>query len=451
MFLIDEKKQDENALIKKFKLEKYFRDRRAVFVLNPNLITKDELNNRETSGAGTRMLPYYRVFDADLGMDVEMRYCKSNASKKTKEGNYVPNYKPRRFDYTGKQKQVFSTDEFLFLYLNPKCLNSPFYVKGTAWMYKLKDVEAESQIVLNKGKLLQECLEWINELPGAELRIKAKAMAISDNAKLKAHFTGAKKLTDGEIRARLTNAAIDMPEVFHKVFNNVTNDFYGAIQEAIDQGVIVKIHDGGRDKWKFSKGIYKDVDICTVPAGIDAELTLRDAIASDMSNLWLKLKESIAAIDIERKISGFTSESLNESTNQAMNIAHQNHVAPVNWPVVLSTSAIVSKAIDADIIGYDRNLKTYNFIDEEGFPGELLYDHENGDPKNHRASLVEFLDTEEGDQMLDKLKELLGIDEVVNETGDNAGKMVNDLTANGVIATTPKTNNNNKRGPKPKK
>lgn len=294
--------------ILKFPLEKIIKQ--SEFLVNENLKGFD-LGSKKKRDLGTIRFPAVFTIEDKNGVSYEIRYSTSKANVKDKNGKIDVVFSPKKvtFDEDTIPSKI---DLAVFMYLHPKCKNSPFRTDDSPiWTYEYKDKEKIAGASVSKGDVMLKALNHAKSYKGDDLVLMAKGMGIAN----------ASNMTELEIQASLTEIAMANPAKYLEKTEKQVTVLDGKIIDAIDKGVFIMVEKYGVHQWNWNFGPNKGQTICEItnngiPANdflithikmnlakyYDEIMSARDNINADASaEAFMRDKNRKAAGDIDLK------------------------------------------------------------------------------------------------------------------------------------------------------
>lgn len=232
---------------------------------------------RKISGA-----PAFSAYVPGLGYDVKIRFA--TTQRKVKDGDF--SYSPTLIDMVPAEDgtAAFSDPmEFVFWYLHPWNLHSPFHQAGSPHFYEYKDGDERSRTENDHEENLINALGYIvgqYAKPMRELRAMAKGL----------NMTAVDDMTDEVVKKALRDYAKKDPVRFIDQIDSRETIFSGMIQDAIDKGILATQSLNGMLRWYLN-----GKEILPVPFSADPILTLKE----EMSTKW-----HLYAKDLQNALSG---------------------------------------------------------------------------------------------------------------------------------------------------
>lgn len=218
----------------------------------------------------------YTVFVPLLGREVRVRLAKTQRPNKDKGFDYAPKnigIEP------AEDGSVLITDEleFIFWYLRPMCLQSPFRPRNGKAFYEFKDNEAKANAEAAREEKLIDAMSLIygeNRKTVTELKEIAKGLNIS----------GVDDMSLQVVQSALAKQAKADPLTFYNSATSREIIFSGKIQSAIDLGVLEVKNINGMKRWYLS-----GEEILPLQHGVDDVKALKDFL----SEKWYLYADSI--------------------------------------------------------------------------------------------------------------------------------------------------------------
>jgi len=262
-------------------------------------------------------------------------------------------------------KRTFTPQDyeiFLWFFLNPRCLDSPFAQKNKG-EYQLEDRNQLAQEEINKTDKLVEALEAIQNMDEQKQRRVAKGIGVSN----------VKGLYPTEVDSKLRQLAESAPEQFVHKLNHASTTYKGLIYDAADQGILKQETINGVKKWMWSDGTELDV----IPKGADPYNVLESSVLEDDSNIQ-KIKDDLKGKDLETKL-------------ETANISEADDF--------LET---ISDLWDWEAIEFDKAKSAWYWLDSEGNQTQEIA--KVGNRMKKRLELAQFLTNEENKKEAQKFK-----------------------------------------------
>lgn len=270
---------------------------------NPELlINEDRISDRlgqsrELSAPAGNSKPSSFVFTWK-NIKYELKYAKFVNEVPTQTGENRKEYEPRKVVFKGVVQfyEIDDIDLMVYLYLYPKCGNSPFKSARTIHDWYFKDLEAEGQAEMDKFNELSEAISEINSLDGDALRVVAKALNITYQP-----FT-----KDIQIRAELSKRAQLDPYAFNKALNSNVTRFKGIVLMSVDMGVFELKPNGQYSSWYWGKGENNGRKVVDVISDKEnANDVLFTHIQSNMSEYYVTILNTIKHMNADAKSDDF--------------------------------------------------------------------------------------------------------------------------------------------------
>lgn len=233
--------------------------------------------------------PAFSVYVKSIGYDVKVRYA--TTQRKVKDGDFE--YQPKIIDMIPGEDGVAAIQDdqqFVFWFLHPWNLHSPFHELGAPHYFEYKDDEAQSRASNDHEENMINALGYIvgqHSKSIRELRALAKGL----------NFTGVDDMTDEVLKKALRDYARRDPVLFMNHIESRETVFSGMIQDAIDKEVLVTQSINGMVRWYLN-----GKEILPVTYGMDPLVALKSEMA-DKWHLYAKdVQEAIAGVDIKSKL-----------------------------------------------------------------------------------------------------------------------------------------------------
>lgn len=248
--------------------------RKKIIEVNSKVVD-DKGTRRPTKSIGGK--PEYLIFVPHLEREVKVRYATSQ--RKDKDDNWTYPFPKTLQLRPAEDGTELITDEmqFLFWFLRPMCLHSPFHVKGAAHYYQFQDNDARAIVEMEREE------KYINALsilvgPQAWSDVQLKHLAKGMN------LVGVDDMTPMVVKQKLKGLAHKDPVNFYNNANSREILFTGKIQEAIDQNILILKSVNGMQRWYL-----KGEEILPIQYGQDPLNELK----SHMAAKWYLYEQSI--------------------------------------------------------------------------------------------------------------------------------------------------------------
>ncbi len=293
------------------------------------------LTTRKVTGA-----PCFSVFVPKIGYEVKIRYAVTQ--RKVKDGEF--DYQPKIIDMLPGEDGVASMSDplqFVFWFLHPWNLHSPFHQVGTPHYFEYKDDDLQSKTANDHEENLINALGYIvgqYAKPMRELRALAKGLS----------FAGVDDMTDEVLKKALRDYARRDPVKFLNQIDSREISFSGMIQDAIDKEVLHTENLNGMVRWYLN-----GKEILPVTFGMDPVLALKNEMA-DKWHLYAKdVQDAINGVDIKSK--------LNKPENDEAFVAAEPHEISYKAELSPEQRAVLAKMKEEN--WYDEKIKKLAAID----------------------------------------------------------------------------------------
>lgn len=268
--------------------------RRKIIECNLRQIDRDKYRPAKSIGGK----PEYLIFVPHLEREVTIRYATSQRPGK-EPGSFVYPYPKRLPLIPAEDGTCLIPDEleFLFHFLRPMCLQSPFRNKDAQSFYQFQDNDerATKDMQLEEDRILAMSIivgpqSWTD----AQLKQLAKGLNIG----------GVNDMTPIVVKSELKKQAYRDPVVFYNKANSREVLFNGKIQEAIDGDVLKLKSMNGMQRWYLG-----NKEILPITYGQEPLNELKNHMAEKWYLYEAEIRDALAGIDIATK--------LNNSVNDA--------------------------------------------------------------------------------------------------------------------------------------
>lgn len=215
-----------------------------------------DLGSKKKRDFGELRFPSFFFVDDKDGISHEIRYARSKANVKDKQGKINEIYSPKKVQIDGDVTVVTKLDLALFLYLSKKNKQSPFRKDGESaiWSYEFVDRQGIAKQTIGRGDAMLEALSHAKKSKGQDLRMVAKGMGIED-------VDGMSEL---QIQAALSDLALVNPTLYLSKVNKQTTKMEGLVLDAVDKNIFKLDETMGTPKWLWAVGSDKGQLVCEV-------------------------------------------------------------------------------------------------------------------------------------------------------------------------------------------
>lgn len=231
-------------------------------------------NKTPNVNQGDDVFASFRYFDGNE--QYVFRYANNVPYRNRDKGDRLV-YTPKAIDlpdddFSFDDKNSF--DQAVYIYCHPACSDSPFYDPEKVARFSHNSLTKAVKRKSSKLTKLEDCLRYADNLAESEVKIFAKGLGLTLNE----HWT-----TD-DIRVELKDYALTYTDTFYNASQLETVKFDGMIQDAIDNKNIVSVNIVDTVVWNWGSGIYKGIQITSVPRGVgDTVLYLKNHIKENIA------------------------------------------------------------------------------------------------------------------------------------------------------------------------
>jgi len=228
--------------------------------------------------------PVFSAYIPALGYEVKIRFA--TTQRRLKDNDF--SYSPTVLDMLPAEDGVAAFNdnlEFVFWYLHPWNLQSPFHQAGSPWYYEYNDEEAQSKTENDYDENMIDALGYIvgqYAKPMRELRAMCKGL----------NFGGVDDMSDEVVKKTLKDYAKKDPLQFINQVDSRETVFSGLIQDAVDKGILKTESINGMSRWYLN-----GKEILPIPYSMDPMLALKE----EMSTKW-----HLYSAEIQNSLLGLT-------------------------------------------------------------------------------------------------------------------------------------------------
>lgn len=299
MILINGEVTKIDDVIKRFNVPIEKLKKHSVFLLNPALRGFALGETQEKRGVPQYYKPKGKQYPASFtsrdaeGNDVEVRFAKTR-NKRQVGDRLIDVYDPRNVRLDGIEDIPSSIDESVYMYLYPRCYQSPFR-NGKQWAYRYQDVLEEADEKMQSFDIVYQAMTHAQNIDGKELALFAKGLGIE----------GIDRMETKQVRVKLAERAMNDPVTYMAKAKSQTTLFDGRVADAIDKGVFVLKPELGIFRWAWGKGPKEgSIVVDIMNKNEDSRKILMEHIKQNINDYYediLSAHKSITAnIDAER-------------------------------------------------------------------------------------------------------------------------------------------------------
>lgn len=250
--------------------------RRKVIEVNTRKVDQDKVRPPKSIGGK----PEYLIHVPHLEREVKIRFATSQRRANDKDdNNFVYPFPKTLALHPAEDGTVLIKDEmeFLFWFLRPMCLQSPFHVAGSAHFYAFQDNDARATAEMDREEKYINAISIIvgnNSWNDTQLKHLAKGLSIQ----------GVDDMTPMVVKQELKKMAHKDPTGFFNKANSREILFSGKIQEAIDRKIITLGTHLGMQRWYLKKN-GKDEEFLPISYGQDPLTELKNKMSAEWY-LW---------------------------------------------------------------------------------------------------------------------------------------------------------------------
>lgn len=261
--------------------------RRKIIECNTRQVDRDKFRPAKSIGGK----PEYLVFVPHLEKEVRIRYANQQRPGKESGSFIYPHPKTLALKPAEDGTCLIPDElEFLFWFLRPMCLQSPFRNKDSQSFYQFQDNDARAtaDMALEESRILAMSIivgpeSWTD----TQLRQLAKGMNVG----------GVNDMTPIVVKSELKKLAYKDPAIFYNKANSREVLFNGKIQEAIDGNVLTLKSMNGMQRWYLN-----NKEILPITFGQDALNELKNHMAEKWYLYETEIRDALAGMDISSKL-----------------------------------------------------------------------------------------------------------------------------------------------------
>lgn len=357
---IDDKPMTKKAALDFLGISPSFipQQRRKIVECNTKQIDRDKFRPAKSIGGK----PEYLVFVPHLEKEVRIRYATQQRPGKEPGSFSYPHPKTLSLKPAEDGTCLIPDElEFLFWFIRPMCLQSPFRNKDqqSFYQYQDNDARATADMALEESRILaMSIIVGPESWNDTQLRQLAKGMSVS----------GVNDMTPIVVKAELKKLAYKDPIVFYNKANSREVLFNGKIQEAIDGDVLKLKSMNGMQRWYLG-----NKEILPITFGQEPLNELKNHMAEKWYLYEAEIRDALLGIDISTKL------------NNA-----------VNDPAFDKEPKVATERIRAELSDEEISLLA-KFKKEDWFEGKMqkIHAYDKSDPEGmHPAQLKSWRENE---------------------------------------------------------
>lgn len=253
--------------------------------------------------------PEYLIYVPHLEREVKVRYATSQRFDKDKNPVYPFPKTLTLMPAEDGTVAIMDELEYLFWFLRPMNLQSPFHNKNSAHFYSFKDDDARATANIDNEERYINAMSiivGINAWEDLELKHLAKGMSV----------IGVEDMTPAVVKDKLKDLARKDPVKFYNMANSREVVFSGKIQEAIDQNILVLKSVNGMQRW-YMKG----AEILPIQYGQDPAVELKKFMAEKWYLYADPINDELQGLSIKSRLDNpINDAAFNEAKQSGVNI-----------------------------------------------------------------------------------------------------------------------------------
>lgn len=335
MLFVDGKTATIDELRTRFNVPE-FKKEYMDFQLDPSQVKPDHANGGVKHSIAKEVLTSFRRVDPTTRQIVQIGFSDAPPIEDPKTKRIQ--YSPKRLTIEGYSQRYDTTqdaEKIIYLWLQPRCGESPFRKKNDPKFYNVFNPEVVAKKQNKADTLLTDALTYVKDAPIDGLRMTGKGLNLNLT----------QDMSDDEVRAMVTAKAKANPADFLKKINDKSIVWRGRVKDAIDTGIFEKKTRNQMPCWYWSKGDRTGKEICVIDNGADAY----EFLLSFMLTAWDDFYHELGRVQMK-------------GTNEKNLEAALETVVEAD---TLKESAIkdqLLKLLSRDAIYYNRENKTAYFV-----------------------------------------------------------------------------------------